>query len=154
MLVQDICSAKAVHVPLSCTLQEAAVQMRDRHVGALIVTENSPAGTRAVGMVTDRDIVIDATATGADPCRTDVAEVMTRGLVAISREAAIADAIQLMLSHGVRRLAVLDGEAVTGVISLDDLLGALAADWGMLSSLVRNEQERERSGSVQVPLHA
>lgn len=58
MLVQDICSAKAVHVPLSCTLREAAVQMRARHVGALIVTENSPAGTPAVGMVTDRDIVI------------------------------------------------------------------------------------------------
>jgi signal-transduction protein with cAMP-binding, CBS, and nucleotidyltransferase domain len=148
MLVQDICSAKAVHVPLSCTLQEAAVQMRDRHVGALIVTENSPAGTRAVGMVTDRDIVIGATATGADPCQTDVVEVMTRGLVAIQRDAVVADAMQLMLTHGVRRLAVLDGEAVTGVIALDDLFSALATDWGMLFSLVRKEQERERSSSA------
>ncbi|TDF67443.1 cyclic nucleotide-binding/CBS domain-containing protein [Cupriavidus sp. L7L] len=154
MRVQDICSAKAVHVPLSCTLQEAAVQMRDRHVGALIVTENSPSGTRAIGMVTDRDMVIDATASGADPCRTEVIDVMTRGLVAISREAAVAEAIELMLSHGVRRLAVLDGEAVSGVISLDDLLGALAADWGMIASLIRNEQQRECSDSIQSALHA
>ncbi|QBY55782.1 CBS domain-containing protein [Cupriavidus oxalaticus] len=154
MRVQDICSAKAVHVPLSCTLQEAAVQMRDRHVGALIVTENSPSGTRAIGMVTDRDMVIDATASGADPCRTEVIDVMTRGLVAISRDAAVAEAIELMLSHGVRRLAVLDGEAVSGVISLDDLLGALAADWGMIASLIRNEQQRECSDSIQSALHA
>ncbi|MBF6990001.1 cyclic nucleotide-binding/CBS domain-containing protein [Cupriavidus sp. IK-TO18] len=154
MRVQDICSAKAVHVPLSCTLQEAAVQMRDRHVGALIVTENSPSGTRAIGMVTDRDMVIDATASGADPCRTEVIDVMTRGLVAISRDAAVAEAIELMLSHGVRRLAVLDGEAVSGVISLDDLLGALAADWGMIASLIRKEQQRECSDSIQSALHA
>ncbi|SOZ40922.1 CBS domain-containing protein [Cupriavidus neocaledonicus] len=91
---QDICSAKAVHVPLSCTLQEAAVQMRDRHVGALIVTENSPHGTRAVGMVTDRDMVTGAAASGSDPCHTEVIDVMTRGLVAISQDAAVTDAIQ------------------------------------------------------------
>ncbi|SPS00041.1 CBS domain-containing protein [Cupriavidus taiwanensis] len=154
MRVQDICSAKAVHVPLSCTLQEAAVQMRDRHVGALIVTENSPTGTRAVGMVTDRDIVVDAMASGADPCHTEVIDVMTRGLVAISQDAPVAEAIQTMLSHGVRRLAVLDGETVCGVISLDDLLGALATDWGMIAALIRNEQQRERSGSIQSTLHA
>lgn len=154
MRVQNICSAKAVHVPLSCTLQEAAVQMRDRHVGALIVTENSPNGTRAVGMVTDRDMVTGAAASGADPCHTEVIDVMTRGLVAISQDAAVTDAIQMMLSHGVRRLAVLDHEAVSGVISLDDLLGALAADWGMIAALIRNEQQRERSGSIRSTLHA
>lgn len=151
MLIQDICSAIAVHVPLSCTLQEAATQMRDQHVGALIVTENSSTGTRAVGMVTDRDIVIGATAIGADPCQTDVVEVMTRGLVAIPRDAGVGDAMQLMLTHGVRRLAVLDGDAVIGVISLDDLFGALASDWNMLSSLVRTEQDKERSASAPTP---
>ncbi|SOY70917.1 CBS domain-containing protein [Cupriavidus taiwanensis] len=154
MRVKDIRSTKAVHVPLSCTLQEAAVQMRDRHVGALIVTENSPTGTRAVGMITDRDMVIDATATGADPCHTEVIDVMTRGLVAISQDAAVADAIQMMLSHGVRRLAVLECEAVSGLISLDDLLGALATDWGMIAALIRNAQQRERSGNIQSTLHA
>lgn len=154
MQVQDVCSMKVVHIPSSCTLQEAAIQMRDQHVGALVVTEHASSSTRAVGMVTDRDIILNAIASGADPRLTDVTETMSRGLVTIARDATIADAVQLMLSHGIRRLAVLDGDAVIGMLSLDDLIGALVSDWSMVSSLVRNEQERERSGSVQVPLHA
>lgn len=154
MRVQDVCSMKVVHIPVSCTLQEAAAQMRDRHVGALVVTEHVPAGgDRAVGLVTDRDIILNATAAGADPRQTDVTQAMSCGLITIDRDATIPDAVQTMLSHGIRRLAVLDGDAIVGILSLDDLLGALATDWGMLSSLIRNEQQRERSGSVQAPLH-
>uniref|UniRef100_UPI003F492C83 CBS domain-containing protein n=1 Tax=Cupriavidus necator TaxID=106590 RepID=UPI003F492C83 len=117
-----------------------------------MVTESTPSGVRAVSMLTDRDIVLDATASGTDPSRTPVAAVMTRGLVTIVRQASVYDALQLMLSHGVRRLGVLDGDALTGVLSLDDILGEMAADWGMVSALVRNEQQRERTGHVQSPL--
>jgi len=138
--------------PSSCTLQEAAVQMRDKHVGSLIVTEPAPTGERVVGILTDRDIVLQGTAVGADPGQTVVADVMTPGLVTVALQANAHDAMQLMLSHGVRRLGVLDGERVAGVLSMDDILGAMSADWGMLSALVRNEQERERSGHVQSPL--
>jgi len=146
MRVDEVCSQDPVHIPMSSTLQEAAIRMRDRHVGSLIVTESTAGGTRAVGMVTDRDIVLASTANGGNPCQTPVGDVMTRGMVAIQRQASIQDAMQMMLSHGVRRLGVLDGESLTGVLSVDDILGALALDWGMLSTLVYNEQEHERSG--------
>lgn len=152
MKVDEVFSREAVHIPLSCTMQEAAVQMRDKHVGALIVTEPAPAGECVVGMLTDRDIVLQATAAVTDPGRTAIADVMTPGLVTIARQATVHDAMQLMLSHGLRRLGVLDGDAVAGVISMDDILGAMAADWGMLATLVRNEQERERTGHAQSPL--
>lgn len=152
MNIQDICSREAVHIPSDCSLQEAAVQMRDKHVGSLVVTDSTPAGERVVGILTDRDIVLAGAAMGADPCLARVIDAMTRGLVTIHSQATIQDAMQLMLSHGVRRLGVLDGDALTGVVSLDDLLGAIAADWSMLAALVRNEQERERSGYVQPPL--
>ncbi|MCY1334175.1 hypothetical protein D9M68_354610 [compost metagenome] len=46
MKIDEVCSRQAVHIPLSCTLQEAAVQMRDTHVGSLIVTESTPSGVR------------------------------------------------------------------------------------------------------------
>ncbi|AOZ04370.1 signal transduction protein (plasmid) [Cupriavidus sp. USMAHM13] len=154
MKVQDLCARQTVHIPFSCTLQEAAIQMRDRHVGALVVTERAEGGARAVGMVTDRDIVLDGTATGADPCQATVGDVMTRGLVTIGREAGLDDAMQAMLSHGVRRLAVVDGEAVVGVLSMDDMVASIAAELGMLSSLLRDGQEHERSGAVQGRLPA
>lgn len=152
MRVDELCSRETVHIPFSCTLQEAAVQMRDKHVGALVVTEHTPTGPRVVGMVTDRDMVLDGIAAGADPRGVCVGDVMSRGIVTVPSDASASDAIQTMLSHGVRRLAVTSGEVVTGVLSLDDLVAALDADWHMLSAVVRNERERERAGAVQSPL--
>ncbi|VVE02969.1 signal transduction protein [Pandoraea communis] len=149
MRIEDIYSRQPVHIPCSCTLQDAAVQMRDKHVGALIVTEATPVGARAIGMLTDRDIAVDATASGHDPCETAVADVMTPGLISIGTQDSVSDAMQSMLSHGVRRLAVLDGGTLVGVVSLDDILGALAEDWNRLATLIRNEQARERAGHVQ-----
>ncbi|VVE22614.1 signal transduction protein [Pandoraea horticolens] len=73
---------------------------------------------------------------------------MTPGLVSIGTQDSVSDALQSMLSHGVRRLAVLDGGTLVGVVSLDDILGVLAADWNMLAALIRNEQARERADHV------
>lgn len=152
MRVQDVCSHHAVHIPLSCTLQEAAQQMRQKHVGALVVTENTPNGARAVGVVTDRDIVLDAVAVGISPSQTCVADVMSRGLFNVSADASLSDALQEMLSAGVRRVGVTSDGALVGVLSLDDVLAAMASEWSLIARLVRNERERETTGSVQPPL--
>ncbi len=59
-----------------------------------------------------------------------------------------------MITQGVRRLAVLrDGSEIVGVLSLDDVIDALGRDWSMLSAILRSGQNRERTGSVQTPLH-
>ncbi|MEF3062826.1 CBS domain-containing protein [Ralstonia solanacearum] len=152
MRVQDVYSPDGIHIPLSCTLQEAARQMRDKHVGALIVTEHSSTGPHAVGVVTDRDIVLDAVAAGADPRQTCVGDVMSRGIVSVARDASLSDALQEMLSTGVRRVGVLSDGALVGVLSLDDVLAAMALEWGLIARLVSNEREREATGSVQQPL--
>ena len=135
------------------SIVEAAARMRATHAGDLVVVREENGVRMPIGMLTDRDIVLGSTAAGADPCRNPVGDVMTRGLVTVGRHNSVADAMQLMLSHGVRRLGVLDGEALIGVVSMDDILGAMAAEWGMLSTIIRNEQERERSGHAQSPLH-
>ncbi|MGC5887481.1 cyclic nucleotide-binding/CBS domain-containing protein [Ralstonia pseudosolanacearum] len=152
MRVQDVYSHNAVHVPLSCTLQEAAKQMRLKHVGALVVTENAPSGPRAVGVVTDRDMVLDAVAAGTDPTQTCVVDVMSRRISSVSLDASLSDALQEMLSAGVRRVGVTSDGALVGVLSLDDVLGAMAAEWSLIARLVHNERERETTGSVQPPL--
>lgn len=152
MRVQDVYSRNAIHIPLSCTLQEAAQQMRQKHVGALVVTENSPTGPRAIGVITDRDIVLDAVAVGVDPNHACVADVMSRGVRSVTPEASLSDALQEMLSAGVRRVGVTSDGAIVGVLSLDDVLEAMAAEWSLIARLVRNERERETTGSVEPPL--
>ena len=140
MKVQDIFTRGTVHIPQERNLQEAAQQMHQQHVGALIVT--------------DRDMVLKAVAMGASPRDTLVAQVMSTGVATVSESDEVVDAMQTMFSHGVRRLAVTDAaDAVIGVVSLDDVIESLVRDWVLLASVVRSGQQRERSGSVQSPLH-
>ncbi len=153
MKVQEIFTRGTVHIPQDRNLQDAAEQMHQQHVGALIVTDGS-AANRLLGILTDRDIVLKAVAAGAQPRQALVAEAMSTGVATISEHADLGEAMQAMFSHGVRRLAVTDsGERVVGVLSLDDLIEALVRDWVLLASIVRSGQQRERSGHVQSPLH-
>lgn len=153
MKVSECHSQGTVHIPASCSLREAATQMSAQHVGALVVTDGDGA-RHIVGIVTDRDIVVKSVAQGASPFETPIGAVMTPSIAAIDESADLAEAMQIMATHGVRRLAVTrEGTAIVGILSLDDLIGALGHDWTMLASIVRNEQNVERSASVQTPLH-
>ncbi|PPK46113.1 CBS domain protein [Trinickia symbiotica] len=151
--VNEIFTRGTVHVAASCTLQQAASQMGDQHVGALVVTEDG-VSNRIVGIVTDRDIVIKATASGASPREMLVTDIMSEHVMTVSEDADVGDAMQIMSSHGVRRLAVTnDNEDIVGVLSLDDVIEALSREWSQLSSIIRYGQHREWSGAIQSPLH-
>lgn len=153
MKVSDIHSCGTVHIPMTCTLQDAAIQMRDQHVGALIVT-GGPVD-RIAGIVTDRDIVLNGVTLGAAASDLLVTDVMTHHVVTIDAGADLADAMEMMASHGVRRLATTNrGDDVIGVLSLDDIMEALGRDLGLLASIIRGEQCRESTGSVQSPFPA
>lgn len=153
MKVNEIHSQGTVHIPMTCNLREAATQMREQHVGALVITEGGVSG-RMIGIVTDRDIVLKGVAASAAPECTAVADVMSTSVIAIDENADVTEAMQTMSTHGVRRLVVTsDGQEIVGILSLDDLIDAIGRDWVMLASIVRCEQNRERSASVQTPLH-
>lgn len=153
MKVKEIYTRGTVHIPRSRNLQEAAIQMRDQHIGALVVTDGA-VNNHIAGVVTDRDMVVKALAKGANPVATTVGDVMTGGVMTVPQSADVSDAMQTMFSHGIRRLAVTDHEGgVVGMLSLDDVIQAMSHDLSQLASIVRSEQQRERTGSVQSPLH-
>lgn len=144
MKVARIYTRNVVSATRSSTLQEAALVMRDRHVGSLLVTEDEPNGDHAIGIVTDRDIVVHATAEGCDPQRTALSDIMTPKIAAIDREADAHEAMSVMRQHGVRRLAVTaeDG-SIVGVLSLDDVVDAVAVEVSALAEVIRTERGRE-----------
>ncbi|BCQ28941.1 CBS domain-containing protein (plasmid) [Caballeronia sp. NK8] len=116
MKVADTCSNGTVHIPMSCTLQETTRQMRGQHVGALAVTEDGKS-SRVIGVITDRDIVLNAVTHGIETADILVGEVMTPGMLMVDAQADSVDAMQTVLRHGVRRLAVTCGEdQVVGVV--------------------------------------
>lgn len=144
MKVARIYTRNVVSAPRSSSLQEAALLMRDRHVGSLLVTEDEPSGDHAIGIVTDRDIVMYATAEGLDPQASTLGDIMTPNIAAVSREADAHEAMAVMRRFGVRRLAVTaeDG-SVVGVLALDDVVDALAVELSALAEVIRTERTRE-----------
>ncbi len=125
MRVSELMTRDVKFTRPEASLQEAAAKMRSAGVGVLPVCS----GDRLMGMITDRDITIRATAEGIDPLFALVRDVMTRGIVSVFEDQLVIDAALLMQVHQVRRLAVLDHrERLVGVISLADLANEAGED--------------------------
>ena len=105
------------------TIARAANRMDEAAVGALVVIDEG----RPVGIVTDRDLVVRAMARGY-PLDSRVDSVMTTGLVGIDADEDVRQAIQLFSHHAIRRLPVVEGDQIRGMITLDDVVIDLAHD--------------------------
>ena len=118
MLVREVMTRDAQVVGPEDTIQEAADKMKDFDVGPLPVCE----GDRLLGLVTDRDIAVRATAEGFDPWTTKVREVMTPGVIFCFEDQDVAEAARLMKDKQVRRLVVLNRDKrLVGIVTLGDL---------------------------------
>ena len=100
------------------TLVEAARLLRDLDVGAMPICGNDD---RLKGMLTDRDIVVKVLAQGKDPDSTNAGEFAQGKPVTIGADDSIEDAIATMKEHKVRRLPVIDGHDLVGIVSQGDL---------------------------------
>ena len=100
------------------TITEAARKMRDLGVGALPICGDD---NRLKGMITDRDIVLNCVAEGMDTTQTKVQDYAGDEVVTIGADDSIEDALATMSKHGVRRLPVIDGHDLVGMISQADI---------------------------------
>jgi CBS domain-containing protein len=107
-----------VCVTSKASLSDAAASMRDTEVGAVIVRNGDSA---VVGVITDRDITVRATAAGRDPDTTTVGDCCSSELLTVSPDDSVEDAIEIMRRAHVRRLPVVDGTQAVGILSLGDL---------------------------------
>jgi len=152
MNVADVCTREIAIAVRESSLQEAAALMRERHVGSLLVVGDTPDGPQAVGIVTDRDVVIEGVARGLDVTRTGIGEIVDGEIASVPADASIGEAIDAMRSRGVRRLLVsTDDDTLFGIVSLDDLLGALAHDLQDLAQTVRAGIDRETDERPPLP---
>ncbi|HEY6514725.1 MAG TPA: CBS domain-containing protein [Steroidobacteraceae bacterium] len=138
----SVCKRGVVTVKPSDDLIAAAHAMREKHVGYLIVSEHA----RVIGVLTDRDIVVGVLAQEVDARTLKVGDVMTRDPLLIEEDQSIEAVLCHMREAGVRRVPVVDRSgALSGVLSIDDVLERIAEDLLNIAGAIRNEQRMERA---------
>jgi CBS domain-containing protein len=115
---RDIMSGSAECAQTTDTLADAAKKMRDLGVGALPICGEDQ---RLKGMITDRDIVVKCIAEGGDPASTKVESFCEGKPVTIGADDSVEEALKTMTDHGVRRLPVIDGHELVGMVSQADV---------------------------------
>ena len=121
MKVSEIMSKTLTIVEPEVTLGEAATLMGERHVGSVVVVEDS----RLVGILTERDIVRALSREHDAPAR-PVVEWMSKDPTTASPDADVKEALRTMVDGGFRHLPVVDGANVVGMVSIRDVAGAMA----------------------------
>lgn len=144
MLLKEICVLDVASCGRDAGILEAARLMRQHHTGDLIVVDDPDGDRVPVGIVTDRDIVVEVLANGLDLTATRVAQIMSARLVIAASAEDTSDAMDRMRLHGVRRLPVVDHDGrLMGIVTLDDMLTLHAAQATVLADIVSKEQHRE-----------
>ncbi len=144
MPVSELCNREVVIMSPRDTVLEAARLMRQHHVGDVLVVEERGKVRVPVGIVTDRDLVLEIVAPKLDAEAITVGDIMLTELATIKEDAGLFDAVGYMRSKGVRRLPVVDGQGgLIGILTLDDLIELLADEMSALAKLVRHEQRKE-----------
>jgi CBS domain-containing protein len=122
------------------SIRKAARRMAEYDVGTLIVLKEDRA-TRAVGVLTDRDIVLRSVAERLDPETTAVSEIMTTPVFTVRDETPLGEAIAKMAAAGTRRLVVTaEGDRVAGILTLDDILEHMSQQSLAIGKLLQKQQ--------------
>ncbi|MGK5531882.1 CBS domain-containing protein [Streptomyces sp. URMC 129] len=122
--VRDVMTPAVASLGPDASLVEAAQLMRAQDIGDVLVARDGV----LLGVVTDRDIAVRAVAEGLDPLTVDCETVCTPDPVCVAPEDEVGTAARLMRTHAVRRLPVVSGNGVVGVVSLGDLARAQDPD--------------------------
>ena len=122
---RDIMTGSAECASESETLVDAARKMKDLDVGSLPICGEDD---RLKGVITDRDIVVNCIADGRDPSSVKVIEMGDGKPVTIGADDSVDEILRTMTEHAVRRLPVIDGDRLVGVVSQADLAKNLPED--------------------------
>lgn len=149
MPIGEFCNREVVFATRETSIPEAAQLMRKFHVGDLVVVDEIDSKRVPVGIVTDRDIVIEIVSQSLDLNEFSVGDIMSPQLISVQEKEGVFEAIRLMRAKGIRRIPVVNHEGgLEGIVSADDILDLLAEEMTELAKVVPREQEREAKTKI------
>ncbi len=149
MAIGELCNREVVFAIRKTSITEAAQLMRRYHVGDLVVVDLMEGKRVPVGIVTDRDIVIEIIAESLLVDDFTVGDIMSLQLVSVSEKEGVIETIRLMRVNGIRRIPVVDDNGgMIGIITVDDMLDLLAEELSELAKVAPREQAGEARNRV------
>jgi CBS domain-containing protein len=145
MSIGVLCNREVIVTGPETSAQEAAELMRTHHVGDIVVVEERGGERRPVGLITDRDLVVEVLAQRVDPAAVTVKDLMTRDLETVLEGTDFWDALSHMRACGVRRIPVVNGRGgLEGIFTFDDALELIAEGLADLVKVVGRQISREQ----------
>lgn len=144
MSIGEYCNRELVIVAKDEPVSEAIKLMRSHHVGDVVVVDRQGERLLPIGILTDRDIVLEILAEEVDLNTINIGDVMSYELITVSEQTGLLDTIKRMQQKGVRRMPVVDAQGkLVGIITVDDILEIIAEQLQGLLGLIRQEVKRE-----------
>lgn len=145
MLLGEYCNRDVIIISKTESTRTAARLMREYHVGDLVVVDEKAGSNIPVGILTDRDIVVELLALDVDLDSVAVGDAMSFELVTAKEDDDIQTSIDSMRAKGVRRLPVVDNEgSLVGILTVDDLIDVFASQLSDLARSISREQQYEQ----------
>jgi signal-transduction protein with cAMP-binding, CBS, and nucleotidyltransferase domain len=146
MRIGEICTRSVVTCARDASALDVALLMRERHVGDVVVTDVEDGKAVPVGIVTDRDLVVEVMARGVAPQTIQAGDLMVGALATASESELAHDAVWHMRGKGIRRLPVVDARGhLIGILTADDLARALAEELVELTRLAAGQPRLEQA---------
>jgi len=117
MLVKDVMNTNVVVAKAEATIREASEVMNKYNIGSLVVV--GEAGI--AGIITEHN-VLESVAAGRNPDDTTISEIMSPEVVTVAPDSTIEQAVDLMVKHKIKKLPVVDGEKLVGIVTASDII--------------------------------
>jgi len=143
--IGDICNREVITTAADTSVLAAAQLLRRHHVGSIVICDQLD-GNRCIplGIVTDRDIVVEVVAPEARADVITVGDIMGRDLVTARESDSVVQTLDAMRFKGVRRMPIVNGDGqLVGIVAIDDLLGYVADELNDIAKTIARERARE-----------
>ncbi len=142
MMVKDVMHGEVKTISEDSTVREAAEEMKKFRIGSLVVVRDS----RLLGILTERDILDKVVAEGGDSTTTRVKDIMTREVVMVKPETELGEAATIMSEREIKKLPVIKGNSLVGIITASDLCAAEPKMMEQLAALMLISKKKTVAG--------
>jgi CBS domain-containing protein len=144
MAIDECCNLDVVCCGADTTVPEVAALMRKHHVGDVIVVENRGGLRVPIGIVTDRDIVIEITALNVDANAFTAGDLMSSPVQTVGKDDGFVDVLRAMRAHKIRRMPVVtNAGTLYGIVTADDIINLLGTELALMAGMLAEQPARE-----------